>query len=79
MRFRELDVFKILRIFGDLFWNFLGVLWKFIRNSLEILSEFFGKLMEGIDLFVRILVFVKILGTSRRKEEILILRSVRGT
>ena len=34
--------------------------------------------MKGIDLFVRILVFVKILGKSRREEEISILRSARG-
>ena len=33
--------------------------------------------MEGIDLFVKFLVFVKILGKGRRKE-IQILRSARG-
>ena len=34
--------------------------------------------MEAIDLFVKIMVFVKILGKGRRRKEISILKSARG-
>ena len=48
----------IRNFFGRIFWeDFFG------RNSLFTLN------MEGIDLFVKILVFVKILSKWRRKEE----------
>ena len=46
-------------IFGDLLRNFLKIV---------ILGEFLGN-MKRIDLFVKILVFVKILSQWRRKEE----------
>ena len=83
MRCRELDIFKILGIFGNFFWtyfwNFSGgiVLVEFLwRNLLgEIFwEEFFGRIFLGgifwgelfvyigIDLFVKILVFIMILG-----------------
>ena len=56
MQYRELDIFKILGIFGEFFVNAL---------------EFFDclDLWEFIDLFVKILVFEKILGKGRRKED----------
>ena len=71
MRCRELNIFKILVIFGDLFL----ILWEFIElflNFLGIFWEFFGNfwkviLMEGITLFVKILVFAKILSQCKRK------------
>ena len=50
--------------------------WKefFVRNFLEeFWEEFFVYI--GIELFVKILIFVKILSQGRRKEEFLILRS----
>ena len=67
---------------GGMFWEFvrnsLGICWEFYRNYFEFFRKFWGSYlnMEGIDFFVRILVFVKILGKGRRKEEISILRSV---
>ena len=56
---------------GIFWWNFLGgFFWE------DFLEDFFGRNstksylnIEGIDLFVKILVFVKILSKSRRKEE----------
>ena len=55
----------------------MGILWKLFGNSLEILWE--GLNIKGIDLFVRTLVFVKILGKGKKKERrIAILRSARG-
>ena len=73
----------ILNFLGTV-WDFFGFFWKFFRNSLGFLRDIFGDLlrnilkivilgeflgnMKRIDLFVKILVFVKILSKSRRKE-----------
>ena len=52
----------------------MEILWDFYINSIEILLEFFGISlgsflnMEEIDLFVKILIFVKILSKWRRKK-----------
>ena len=51
MRCRELDIFKILGIFLEFFGN---------SKSKLITKSYLN--MEGIDFFVKILVFVKILG-----------------
>ena len=48
VRCRELDIFKILGIFWAFFGHFLGILWEIFGNYLVI------------DLFVKILVFVKL-------------------
>ena len=75
---------------GGFFWqDFLGrnslggFFWEvfFGRNSyiVKVVSQLSYLNMEGIDLFVKILVFVKILSESTRKEgRISILRSARG-
>ena len=57
VRCRELDVFKILEIFEKLFGNFLDLLGNFLGGIFW--KEFFVYI--GIDLYVKILVFVKIL------------------
>ena len=62
--------------------EFIGIFWKDFRRILEgfflgglFWGEFFGRYymlyfnVEGIDLFVKILGFVKILSESRRKED----------
>ena len=48
----------------EFFWNFLGILWEFFGNSLRILWEFIGNSENslGIDLCVKILVFVSMEG-----------------
>ena len=56
MRYRELDIFKIL-----------GIFWEFFVNALEFFDCL--DLWEFIDLFVKILVFEKILGKGRRRKE----------
>ena len=59
MRSRNLDIFKILGIF----WIFLEMFWDFFLNFWE---EFFVSI--GIDLFLKILFFVKILSKVTRKK-----------
>ena len=66
MRCRELDIFKILGIFGE-FLIILEKFWEFFGNSLGILWKVYLN-MEGINFFVKVLVFVKILSQWRRKE-----------
>ena len=66
-----LDVLGIFLkdIFGGMFWRNL---WKEFLGEIfgrSFLGEFFGRnFLGGIDLFVKILVFVKILSKSTRKE-----------
>ena len=78
MRCRELDIFKILGIFWEFFGNSLGILWEFLHfqsqlivyilksadflysKSQLITKKYFN--MEGIDLFVKILVFCQDFG-----------------
>ena len=76
---REMDIFKILGIF----WQFLAIflefifkiLWEFslivyifkIENRTNWNRTYWGIPVEGIDLFVEIVVFVKILSKGRRK------------
>ena len=83
--FKILEIFWEFLIFWELFGIFFGFFWKFFRNSLGFLRDIFGDLlrnflkivilgeflgnMKRIDLFVKILVFVKILSQWRRKEE----------
>ena len=60
--------------------EFLGILefWEEIfGNSLGIVNDCLD-LWEFIALFVKIMVFVKILGKGRRRKEISILKSARG-
>ena len=69
MRCRGLDLEDFWAFFFGISWEFLGsfleILWKCFLNSIGILWEAYGR----NDLSVRIL------GKSRRKEEISILRS----
>ena len=84
VRCRELDIFQFLGIFWEIVWNFYGFFEGIFRNFFAIFLEFFWNFLEnffcvlycwnflnmkGIDLFVKILVFVKILSQGRRKEE----------
>ena len=55
-------------IFWDVFGNFLGIFWEFFGNSLLNSLESYLNI-EGINLFVKILVFIKISSQWRRKEE----------
>ncbi len=54
----------------EFFWKSLVILQKIFGNSLHFLlgifREFFGN-MKGIDLFVKILVFVKILSQGKKE------------
>jgi hypothetical protein len=59
----------------EILWESLGVLWEFFGKSADCLhseSQMITKSylnMEGIDLFVKILVFVEILSQLRRRKE----------
>ena len=50
VRYKELDIFKILQKFWDIFWKFFGFFWEFFGNFLGgflggiFLEEFFGKI-----------------------------------
>ena len=57
------DIWRIFRIFFGFFWNF----WEDFLEGILCLHCYLN--MKGIDLFVKILVFVKILSQWRRKEE----------
>ena len=50
MRCRELDIFKILKIFENFFENFLGIFWEDllveINKELVFLSRFWGNAEE---------------------------------
>ena len=78
MRYRELDIFKILGFVWGFFGKSFGIILKVFGFFKIILGIFYGGFFFlwgvffvyiGIDFFVEILVFVKILSKWRRKEE----------
>ena len=62
MQCRDLDIFKILCcLVGPPFFNFLEICLEDFFGGI-FLAEFFGRIFgRGIDMFVKILFFVKIL------------------
>ena len=62
--------------FAGNFWEkFFGRIFRRIFGRIVFFEEFFGRnysfnfTVEGIDLFVKILVFIKILSKSRKRKE----------
>ena len=63
-----MEEFFLAEFFGEIFWE--DFFWEDFLGGL--FGGFFGRkvfYMEGINLFVKILIFVKILSQGRRKEE----------